>query len=223
MKIHIFLALVLSCVGISCQGPKTILANQAICYYDTTIVDEEMSFNIAKYDSLLTFEWRTIASTSEYYDSSTISQWSHDHSIVNRQTNRSTSIEKFISYTPEGKLMEISFFYDDVEIGKSIHFNENGSITEIFDHDKGYKVCWAQALEIAKKLASRDLARDNLRYVDLSRKEWKDVPDFRPQWEVTIATDNRQEPPNYKKKQKVYVLDGVTGKLIRTYTFKTIP
>lgn len=221
MKIIISALSIFLWMSISCQSPQAILANKAICYYDTTITKEEISFDVIKYAGLLSEERHPITSTNDYFDDNIIYQSINDHQISNWQTNTVTSLQKLATYTQDGKIIDIDFYYNYEAVGKSFRYDEKGNIEEITDHDKGYKVCWAQAIEIAKKFERRHLSRDSLIRIWLDRDEWRDTPDFKPQWKVRIVTAAKnQPPPTFLKRDKVFVLDGITGKLIKTYILK---
>jgi hypothetical protein len=200
----------------SCQSHKSILANKDICYYDTVITSQEMFFDATKYDSQFLKVRLTIPSTRDYFDKNTVSRPYRDRRILNWQTNSITPVKKYIKYTPDGKIMGVNFYYRYAPIGRSFRFDENGAITEIIDHDKGYKVCWAQAIEIAKKLDKRLLSRDSVVYVHLFREEWNNTSTFKPQWGVSIQILDKR-PPNHIKRNTYYGIDGITGKLIESF------
>ena len=49
------------------------------------------------------------------------------------------------------KKINYTFYSIGKPLGKEYHFDEAGNITKVIDNDKGFPICWQQALFIAKK------------------------------------------------------------------------
>ncbi|WP_158447902.1 hypothetical protein, partial [Aquimarina longa] len=89
---------------------------------------------------------------------------------------------------------------------------------KVIDHEKGYTICWAEAIEIVKDELKEQLAQyDSVNYV-LQRPDLNRTPDAPAIWSVGIAPipdDNNLETIYHK-------IDGVTGKYLGKYTVRMV-
>lgn len=209
MKELIFIAIVIN-LFLSCNGHKSIVANTSLCEFDDTIAKEEMFFDKRKY-----LKEKDTIKDDEVYIRRYYTHPTHK-TIVVVQTNKQTNIDKNIVYSKEGKIIGVWFNYRDESIGREIDYNEQGNITKVVDHDKGYKICWAQAIEIVKqKFENRVSKYDSINYV-LERVDLNEFPDERPIWSVGVAP----EPDDKPGETTYYKIDGVTGKYLGKLTLR---
>ena len=59
-------------------------------------------------------------------------------------------LRRFVMYSTSKKI-NYTFYSIGKPLGKEYHFDEAGNITKVIDNDKGFPICWQQALFIAKK------------------------------------------------------------------------
>jgi antitoxin component YwqK of YwqJK toxin-antitoxin module len=192
-----------------CQSQRTRILNTANCLYDTIISKPEMTFELKKY-GLTNPKHDTIL----FDDNHTVSMYIYlgNGYFAFDKTNKETKLERCIHYYPSGKIRMSYFQHSNTELGKEIVYDESGRIEKITNHDKGYAICWAQALEIGKWLASKNIKKHGLSHIVLDRKEWNNTKDFKPEWTVSIISNEPLKKADYMQ----YIIDGVTGKLIKT-------
>ena len=202
----------------SCSSvPKDYLINNDICHYDDDIFKvskEEMLFDVEKHGKELENEDVVFVNNknfrNEFWDLG-------DGDITNKQTNKQTNISKWIRYH-NGKIKWIRFEYDfgNTNIGKETIYDQNGNVTKKIDYEKGYEICWAEAIEIVKNIAKKDIKEYEVTSFNLLRNDLNEFPDLKPEWDVTLNGNDEYEEKKYSKKgKKIYVIDGVTGKLIK--------
>ena len=75
------------------------------------------------------------------------------NSVANYQTNKQLGIDKWILYRENKTIKKVSFIYLNglKEIKEETHYDEQGNIINVIDYEKGYNICWAEAIEIVKK------------------------------------------------------------------------
>ncbi|MGG6232429.1 hypothetical protein [Tenacibaculum sp. SDUM215027] len=132
---------------------------------------------------------------------------------INKQTNKQLKISKWIDYRKDGSIKSSQFIYlnGNKPVFKETHYNEQGNITKVIDYEKGYNICWAEAIAIVKKIAKKDIEKYEVTGFNLSHNNLNEFPNVKPEWQVTL--DGNEE---YKLKGvKVYRIDGVTGKFLR--------
>ena len=97
-----------------------------------------------------------------------------------------------------------------VYLGKETLFDEQGNITKVIDHEKGYKICWAQAIEIVKQhIGNKYGDHDDISFI-LSRTNTNKSPNIQPRWSVGIYREEVEPTPYYR-------VDGITGKIVGKY------
>ena len=196
---------------ISCSSvPKEYLTNNDICYYDDPIfkiTTEEMVFNSAKYDSILSIKGVVFIEKGNY----TIEI---QNDLIGKTDNK-TSLTKWINYYPNGKISNIKFFLrnsSSTGIEKETSYDQKGNITEVINYEKGYSICWAEAIEIVKKIAKKEIQKYQVTGFNLSRVDLNEFPNEKPEWAVSLVGNEEYE----QKDTKVYWIDGITGKFLRT-------
>ncbi|MFB9056680.1 hypothetical protein ACFFU9_07985 [Mariniflexile ostreae] len=135
--------------------------------------------------------------------------------IANYQTNKKLGIDKWVLYRKNRTIKRVSFIYlnGTKEISQETHYDEKGNITKIIDYEKGYKICWKEAIEIVKKIAKKDIEKYEIKGYNLSHNNLNEFPNGNPEWQISLDGNEEYE----EKDTKIYAIDGVTGKLIRTY------
>ncbi len=134
-------------------------------------------------------------------------------------TNKSINIIKSIHYKNK-YIYQIEFTYSNgnLPIGKETYFDEQGNITKVIDHEKGYKICWAEMIAIMKKRYRSLIRKYEIHTFNLSRVNLNDFPEAKPRWTVTMEGNEAYEQKGYDEGQKHYSFDGVTGKYLYTST-----
>ncbi|MGG6230359.1 hypothetical protein [Tenacibaculum sp. SDUM215027] len=133
--------------------------------------------------------------------------------LYNKQTNKQIKIEKWLRYNPEGYLSRVKFQYlnGNSNVYKETHYDNQGNITKIIDYEKGYNICWAEAIAIVKKIAKKEIEKYEITGFNLSHNNLNEFPNAKPEWQVTLDGNEEYE----LKDVKVYRIDGVTGKFLR--------
>jgi|GEM_PF-2666077 len=206
-----------SLLFVSCaSAPRDYLTSNSICNYNNSIfkiTENEMSFDVNRLK-----ERELILVDNEYFESRI---FSHENGVITyKQNNRKLNIGKWINYDKNGRIKSSSFLYlnGTKEIGKETYYNREGEITKVIDHEKGYKICWAEAIEIIKKIAKKDIKKYKINKFNLLRTNLNEFPDANPEWRVSMKGNEEYN----ERDTKFYVIDGVTGKLNRTYKTRLI-
>jgi hypothetical protein len=145
--------------------------------------------------------------------------------VSNRKWYKQLGIDKYIGYSVEGKIKYAYFNFSigEAKLFKEYDFNKDGNIIKTIDTDKGYTICWQEAIEICKKLiGKRELRKYNIKDFALRRADLNDRPNDTPLWIVrpiarkedgSVYENNLQD--KYYKHNKgdlYYYIDGTTGK-----------
>jgi len=223
---------------LSCGSvPKEYIKNNDICHFNDPIFKiskDEMTFDVEKYGKELKRGDLVLVDNknfkSEYWNLM-------DGDITNKQTNKQLNIEKWIRYK-NGKIKWLRFKYEngDSKIGREILYDENGKVEKIINHEKGYKICWVEAIEIIKKIAKKDIKKYDIRSFFLHRVDLNEFPNSKPKWIVLFEVPDSLDESDYdnekheqyrtyivKNGTTQYVIDGITGKLLKTFITKTTP
>ena len=172
----------------SCKGYKNI-PNE--CDYNYFPTKEEMVLDSLTYP----LEEKVVISNKTYRNFKSSFNKNINYLTIDIDTLGIT-LTKFIEYY-NAKIKEASYNLGSDLIGKSYHFDENGNITKVINNDKRFRICWQQALFIAKKYAGKGAF------------EWMIGKDFykkRNAWEIY-----------YRKNKTPYflVIDAQTGEIVR--------
>jgi hypothetical protein len=143
-----------------------------------------------------------------------------DNEITIKITNKKLNIGKWIRYK-NGKIKKYRFEYENgvAKIQEERFYDENGNVTKTIDHEKGYNLCWAEAIEIVKQKLKNELSKyDSVEYV-LQRVDLNEFPNEKPVWSVGIVP----EPDDKIGETTYYKIDGVTGKYLGKFTARMVP
>ncbi|WP_103867065.1 hypothetical protein [Aquimarina sp. I32.4] len=203
-------------INISCSAQKRFIKTNQTCLFDDPIFQikkEEMVFDNEKYDSILSLKGVIIKDI--------------DNFIYEIQpntlgiTDKKSKLTKWVNYHDSNKIESVSFFIRNstsTNIGKEYLFNEKGQIIETIDYEKGYNICWAEAISILKKIAKKDIKKYDINTFYLSRVDLNEFPNKKPKWRISM--DGNEEYSDLDR--KIYEIDGVTGEFIRAYEIETI-
>lgn len=198
----------------SCASQDKFLKDNRKCDFDNQflrITEKEKKFNKNKHDSILNIQPSYVIETNNLITA--ISKNRID------KKDLKSNFSKFLVYYPSGA---IKYYYNYVEntnsyqlkIGEQIYYDENSKITKTVDFEKGYNICWSEALEIVKKIAKKDIKKNNIIHFIISRSELTE----KPKWTISLIPKH-QDKDEYTDN---YAIDGVTGELIGKYKVRTI-
>ncbi len=199
----------------SCNTLKQFIKNNKTCLFDDPIFEirkQDLTFDGEKYDSILNFKGVLIAETYKY-------QYEVQPNMIGI-TNKNTKLTKWMNYSESKKIESIAFFIRnsiDTNIGKEYFFNTNGDLIKTINHEKGYTICWTEAISILKRIARKEIKKFKINTFSLNRVNINEFPNSRPRWIVSMKGEVEGDYVN-----KRYVIDGVTGELIRTYSVNKI-
>ncbi|MCF6349745.1 MAG: hypothetical protein L3J23_01780 [Flavobacteriaceae bacterium] len=218
---HFSFFILLSCSSI----PKEYLTNDDICHYNDPIfkiTKDEMTFNVEKYKS--DFKIKPGPITIENNKKFKNEVWtSNNRGLRNKQTNKKLNIQKLIRYDSLGKISYsyITYLNGNARIGKRTYFDLQGNITKVIDYEKGYKICWAEAIAIVKQIAKKDIKKYQIKAFYVSRNDLNEFPTAKPVWTIGLMNGNEKFSDQKDKKGNIrYVINGITGKLINTFRVK---
>ncbi len=219
--------LLLSVFFTNCSSvPKEYVVNDTICHYNEPIFKinkEELVLNPNILKQSKDENGDIVISDNENYKNlfSVLSSGS----IANYQTSKQLGIDKWILYRKNRTIKRVSFVYINgtKPIFKETHYNEQGKITKVIDYEKGYKICWAEAIEIVKRIAKKDIEKyhvtefyavhNNLNQGSVNKK---------PIWFIGFLKGNEKHEDKRNRKGTVrYLIDGVTGELLDKYRIKS--
>lgn len=239
MKKKIIILFVLA--FISCKSNQ-VTYGQENCYKDTSffsISKDELIFDLIKYQKELDNKKKKIVLNNKNFEYR-FYQISNSGTIVSEYINKDIDVIKNIDYYPNGNIKFVSYNHNSaalVNLYKEFTYNENGEIIKTIDYEKGFKICYNEAIEICKNLVGeRNLKKYNIKSFNLERNfDDGEDPNFKPHWIVHPMPSNEDENGNkykidyylkYYKKNKgslSYVIDGVTGKYRFTIAAVTVP
>jgi hypothetical protein len=228
---------------IFCISNLMVCAQEKSCYNDSIfrISKDEMVFNTEKYKTILEHKDLILFDNTIFSSTYTISNYSKK--IINTKRNKLISVEKKIIYSSlDGKIESVSFnnytiyngnYSQGVNLFKEYTFDTNGNITETIDNEKGYAICWQEAIEICKKIiGKRKLKKYNIKtFAFMSRSDLNKNSNITPSWSLRpIAQKN--DGSDYEnefvdkyfisnKGSLYYRINGVTGKLLKKITANT--
>jgi len=200
-----------NCVSI----PKEYITNDNICHYNDPIfkiTKEELTLNQNILNQLKNREGDLVITDNENFKSKFHNLSSEK--IINYKTDKRLNIGKWLIYSKNGniKSSELIYLNGTKKIKEETHYNEQGKVTKVIDYEKGYNICWAEAIEIVKKIAKKDIEKYQITGFNLSHNNLNEFPNAQPEWQITLDGNEEYE----RKPIKVYRIDGVTGKFLRT-------
>ena len=202
-------------INLSCTTRKGIIKRNTTCLFDNPIFKIEkgdLSFDSKRYDSILSKKGKHSVNTKKYIER-----------IQSKKiwlTDRKNKLTKKIKYNNSNRIEQVYFYLKQstsTKIGKEYFFNANSEITKTIDHEKGYSICWVEAIGILKKIERKTIKKHHIETFILNRVDLNEFPHAKPEW--TIAMEGDIEGDYIYKR---YVIDGATGKLIKTYTVNVI-
>lgn len=211
------------CIGCS-SVPKEYLSNDAICHYNDPIFkisDDELVLKPNIIEQLKNNEGSLIVIDNEEFKSRFYTLKSKQ--ITNKQTNKQLGIGKWIRYRQNGTIRWVFNLYlnGDSKIVKETHYDEKGNITKVIDYEKGYNICWAEAIEIVKKIAKKEIEKYEITEFYAVHNNLNEFPDVQPFWSIGLLKGNEKyEDIKNRKGTRRYRIDGVTGKLLKKYRIK---
>ena len=152
--------LLLSIFFTNCSSvPKGYLINNNTCHYNYPVFKiskEELVLDQNIQKQLKNKEGDLILLDNENYKNEYLNLGDND--VTNVYINKKINISKWIRYK-NNKIRWSLFKYENgnSKINKETHYNEQGKITKVIDYEKGYKICWAEAIEIVKRIAKKDI------------------------------------------------------------------
>lgn len=212
---HYFFIFFLTFLCFGCSSlPKEYLSNDDICHYNDPIFrvsENELVLKPNIIEQLKKEEGSLIVIDNdefknEFYNLS-------KNKIVNYKTNKKLGIGKWLVYTKEGNIKNCQFIYlnGTKKIKEEIHYDEKGNITKVIDYEKGYNICWAEAIEIVKNVAKKEIEKYDITGFNLSHNNLNKFPEAKPEWQITLDGNEEYE----RKPIKVYRIDGATGKFLK--------
>ncbi|WP_103867062.1 hypothetical protein [Aquimarina sp. I32.4] len=203
-------------INISCSAQKRFIKTNQACLFDDPIFQikkEEMVFDNEKYDSILSEKGFIYTESDRYIlDIQSKTIW---------LTDKKTQLTKKIKYNNSNNIKHTYFYIShstSTKIGKEYIFNETGEIIETIDYEKGYNICWTEAISILKKIARKDIKKYKIDKFILNRVDINEFPNSKPKWRISM--DGNEEYSDLDR--KIYEIDGVTGEFIRAYEIETI-
>ncbi len=199
--------------------PKEYLDNDNICHYDDLIFNiskEELTIDLDLLEQLKQSKKDTILVDNKLFKNEF---WYSKNEITNKQTKKETNINKYLYYNNDGRIELSCFTYNNIYLlAKETHYDEQGNITEVIDYEKGYNICWAEAIEIVKRVAKKEIEKYEVTGFNLSfRVDLNKFPNEKPEWGITLIGNEEYE----LKPVTVYWIDGITGKFLRTTKITT--
>ena len=184
----------------------------SLCTYDNFLLQNETKLNIEKYKNL---PFKKDTGTINYEIKR------NSKGFFTYKTDSKKKIKKITNYDGLGRIIWTKLIYvnGNEEINVETYYNNFGTITKTIDHEKGYNICWAEAIEIVKQKFKNKLSKyDSVEYV-LQRVDLNEFPNEKPVWSVGIVPD----PDDKIGETTYYKIDGVTGKYLGKFTARMVP
>ena len=208
--------LLLSIFFANCSSvPKGYLINNNTCHYNYPIfkiTQEELTLDQNILNQLKNKEGSLLLVDNN--DLKNRFYTLNSKQITNKQTNKQLGVGKWIRYRKNGTIRWCFYLYLNgySKVFKETHYNEQGKITKVIDYEKGYKICWAEAIEIIKRIAKKDIEKYQVTGFNLTHNNLNEFPNAKPEWQVVLDGNEKYN----LKDIKVYRIDGVNGKFLRT-------
>ncbi|WP_309608232.1 hypothetical protein [Flavobacterium sp.] len=203
--------------------------NESNCNYNDSIfklLPSEMTFNIEKYKvELQKGTEKKIIINNENYEKYFRGDTTSIHYV---QLNKILKINKTITYYPNGKIESFDIFHNPEEglvtgLNKRMYFNVDGTIEEEKDIDKGYKICYDEAINIVKKIVGeKKIKRYELKF-SVGRVDLNKFTESNAEWYVGVKGNDEFYNRNKKSHLITYVIDGITGKFISKRINRIVP
>ena len=185
-----------SCVSIN----KDYLINDVICNYNDSIFyaskDElKIDLNILKQEK--NNDGDIVITENKVYKN--LYYTLSSNSIWNRQINKPLRIVKSIKYRKNGTIEFCTIYFNGKsKIFNETYYDEQGNITKVIDYEKGYTICWAEAIEIVKKIAKRDIEKYEVTGFNLKHTNLNKFPNVKPEWVISLNGNEEYQRKPYK-------------------------
>jgi hypothetical protein len=203
--------------------PKEYLVNDDICYYNNPIfkISKEELIIDEKILNLLQKEKKSIVTVddNDYKNE----YWYSKDEITNKQTNKQTNINKYLYYNNKGKINFSAFTYNNIyTLGKETNYDNQGNITKVMDYEKGYNICWAEAIAIVKKVAKKEIKKYEITEFYAVHNNLNEFPEVKPIWYIGLLKGNENYKNEVNRKGTLrFSIDGITGKVLKKYRIKS--
>ncbi len=221
---YIYSMLLLS-VLLSCNSArKTYVTNNNLCQYDDPIFKiykNELKLNDSISRQLKNNGEELVTIDNENYNNEFYKF--EDGEVTNKQTNKRLNVGKWIRYWPNGSIRWVFNLYlnGSKKIFKETQYDKNGKITQVINYEKGYNICYAEAIAIVKKIAKHKIKKYQITEFFAIHRDLNEFPDAKPEWHIGLSKGSpRYKKEYYKNGQFRYRIDGVTGKVFEKYRIK---
>jgi hypothetical protein len=215
----LLLSTLLSCNSVR----KTYVTNNNLCQYDDSIFkihENELKLNDSILKQLKSKKDITLVDNNFYKNRFYTLESTQ---ITNKQTNKRLNVGKWIRYWPNGSIRWVFNLYlnGSKKIFKETQYDKNGKITQVINYEKGYNICYAEAIAIVKKVAKHKIKKYQITEFFAIHRDLNEFPDAKPEWHVGLSKGNEKYEDEYHKNgQFRYRIDGVTGKVFEKYRIK---
>ncbi len=220
---YIYSMLLLSTL-LSCNSArKTYVTNNNLCQYDDPVFNiskDELQLNDSISKQLKNNREELVTFDNDYYNNKYYKF--EDGEVTNKLTNKQLNIGKWILYAKNGAIKRVRIIYRKGKkpIFKETHYDNKGNITQTIDYEKGYNICYAEAIAIVKKVAKRKIKKYQITEFFAAHNNLNEFPDVKPIWYIGLSKGNEKyENGYYTKGQIRYRIDGVTGRVLKKYRF----
>ncbi len=211
---------ILLAIVTSCGSAIRFVSNNSTCGFNEgffEIKSKDLTLDIDKYESSLSKRGVQYLEKNKRSYTTKLSVLSSKNIVLDVIDDK-RGILKSLRYDSIGKIKDISFIYKN---GNILMFEEmiykDGKVYHVTNHEKGYTICWTEAISILKRIARKEIKKNKIDTFFLNRVNINEFPNSRPRWIVSMKG---QVEGDYVNKR--YVIDGVTGELIRTYRVNKI-
>ncbi len=221
---YIYSMLLLS-ILLSCNSArKSYITNNNLCQYDDPVFNiskDELQLNDSISKQLKNNREELVTFDNDYYNNKYYKF--EDGEVTNKLTNKHLNISKWIQYAKNGTIKRVRIIYlnGTKPIFKETHYNDDGKITQVINYEKGYNICYAEAIAIVKKIAKRKIKKYQITEFFAIHRDLNEFPDAKPEWHIGLSKGSqRYKKEYYKNGQFRYRIDGVTGKVFEKYRIK---
>ncbi len=216
-----FFTLLLSVILMSCKSSYQFRESDTICNYNNNIFSKlQNNLDLNLYKEKLDIE-DVILSDNDLFISELYKTSSR---YVYSTTDKLNNIIRISMYDFEANKLKSYFMYKNgaFKIYKSKIFDEEGNIVKIIDHEKGYDICWKEAITIIKKVARKEIKKYEVTTFNLQRIDINEFPKEKPLWSVSLNGNEAYQSKEFNDGYIFYEIDGVTGKFLGKRILKQI-
>ncbi len=209
---------------ISCNPYKQFTTSNLLCNHNPSffkINESDVFFDVKAYDkNTILINNDSLKKKIRIIKPANTKEFRYSISIEDKRNN----FTKYMGYYLSGKIRYCRFLSSEfiINVEKETYFDEQGNITKMIDHEKGYKICWAEAIAIMKKRYRSLIRKYEIHSFHLRRSDLNEFPDKKPKWTILMEGNESYEESWHKHGRKHYEIDGITGKFIRSYVIEKI-